>query len=315
MTTNLCLLAVHAHPDDEAIPTGGTLPLYAERGVRTVLVTCTRGEEGEIVDDELKAAIADNAPSPEAAQEALAVQREQELADAVKALNISQAYQLGYRDSGMAGTDSNANPRAFTNVVITEAVARLIEIVRRERPQVMLTYDAFGGYGHPDHIMAHRIAVLAYMGAANTDVYPQQSDETPPWQPQKLYFSAMSRDHIRRMAAEATKAGIELGWLSRIGEQDTAILRGEPVDPDHPERPPFGEPEDAITTFIDVHTALDQKRAALLAHRSQIKIDRFMLPMPEDLAARAYGTECYILARSRVPTTRPEYDLFTGIDS
>src|SRR5215469_11835395 len=99
MTTNLCLLAVHAHPDDEAIPTGGTLPLYATRGVRTVLVTCTRGEEGEIVDDELKTAIIDNAPSPEAAQEALAVQREQELADAVKALNISQAYQLGYRDS------------------------------------------------------------------------------------------------------------------------------------------------------------------------------------------------------------------------
>jgi len=308
------LLFVHAHPDDEAVSTAGVMALAAAQGIRTVLVTCTRGEEGEIVDATLKAEIADNAASPEAAQEALAAQREIELAEAVHVLNISQAYQLGYRDSGMAGTESNAHPRAFTNVKVADAVARLIAIVRRERPQVMVTYNEIGGYGHPDHIMAHRIALLAYAGAANTTIYPQESDDAPPWQPLKLYYTANSRERMRAIAIEAAANGVEMGWAGRIAEQEPAILRGEPVNPENPHQQPFGSPEDAITTFIDIQSVLPQKMASLRAHRSQIATDRFMLAMPPAMAERAYGTECYTLVRSRVPACRPEHDLFAGID-
>ncbi|MBA3824768.1 MAG: PIG-L family deacetylase, partial [Ktedonobacterales bacterium] len=173
--TPLRVMMVHAHPDDEAVATGGTLAHYSAHGARTILVTCTRGEEGEIVVPELKAEIADSAPSVEIGQERLAVVRERELAEAVAALGISQFYSLGYRDSGMAGTEANAHPRAFTNVPIPTSVAQLVEIVRRERPHVLVSYNAYGGYGHPDHIMAYRITALAFDAAANTAVYPQQS--------------------------------------------------------------------------------------------------------------------------------------------
>ena len=312
--SSLCLLAVHAHPDDEVVSMGGTLPLYADRGVRTVLVTCTRGEEGEIVDAELKARIADSAPDVATAQEALAIERADELAKAVAILRISQAYQLGYRDSGMAESTANQNPRAFTNVVVPDATARLIEIVRRERPQVMVSYNEVGGYGHPDHIMAHRIALLAYMGANNTEVYPQLSDETPPWQPLKFYYTANSRDHFRRMHEEAVKAGMTLPFGGQIAEQERAILRGEPIDPEHPQRPPFGVAEDSITSFIDVQEYLTTKRAAMQAHRTQLAPDRFMLSMDDKTALRIFGNEYFTLVRSRVVTIWPEDDLFNGIE-
>lgn len=308
------LLTVHAHPDDEAVATGGVLARYGTSGVHTTLVTCTRGEEGEIVDADLKASIADSAPTPEIARERLAAVRDQELAAAVQVLNISQFYQLGYRDSGMAGTGSNTDPRAFTNANLVEATTRLIEIVRRERPHVMITYNEVGGYGHPDHIMAHRIAILAYDGAANTDVYPQLSPETPPWQPLKFYYTANSRDHMRKMAEEAAKQGIDLAWGSQVVKQLHAVLRGEPVDPENPSRPPWGVPEDAITTFIDVRDALPLKQQSLRVHRTQaVSTNRFLAGMPDDFARIAYGTEYFILVRSRVATTRPEDDLFAGI--
>lgn len=312
--TSLRIMMVHAHPDDEAVATGGTLALYSARGVRTILVTCTRGEEGEIVVPELKAEIADSAPSVEAGQERLAEVRAQELAAAVAALGITQFYSLGYRDSGMAGTEANANPRAFTNVPIPESVARLVELVRRERPHVLVSYNAYGGYGHPDHIMAYRITALAFDAAANTAVYPQQSDATPPWQPLKLYETANSRDHMIAMAALAEERGIEMAWGAQATKQAEAILRGEPVDPENPQRPPWGLPEDAITTFIDIRSALPQKLASLLAHRTQaVSSNRFMGAYPEDFIQQAYGTEYYVLARSKAPTVRPEDDLFAGI--
>jgi LmbE family N-acetylglucosaminyl deacetylase len=308
------LMAVHAHPDDEAVATGGTLALYAARGAHTILVTCTRGEEGEIVDPELKAEIADSAPSPEVAQERLAAVRDQELAASVAALHISQFYQLGYRDSGMAETSANAHPNAFTNANVAEATAKLIELVRRERPHVLMSYNEVGGYGHPDHIMAQRIARLAFHGAANTEVYPQQSETTPPWQPLKFYEIASSRDHMRAMAERAQAAGIEMAWGSQAAKQEIAILRGEPIDPEHPQRPPWGTSEDAITTFIDIRSVLPQKIESLRVHRTQaVSTNRFAGGMPEDFAAMAYGTEYYTLIYSRVPAVRPEYDLFTGI--
>ncbi len=307
------LLAVHAHPDDEAVSTGGTLALYAQRGVRVILVTCTRGEEGEIVDPELKARIADSAPSVEAAQEGLAQQREIELAQAVHALGVSQAYQLGYRDSGMEGTDANKNPRAFCNAPIPEAVAKVAEIIRREKPQVMVTYNEVGGYGHPDHIMAHRVATLAFQSAGRTDIYPQLSDETPAWNPQKLYFAQNSFNHMKRMADLAKSSGAQLPFLAQIATQDALVLRGEPIDPTSPKRPPFGVADDIITTSIDIRSALAAKRQALEAHKSQIRADRFLLGMSDEVAEQVYGIEFFTLARSLVPASRPETDLFAGI--
>ncbi len=310
----LRLMMVHAHPDDEAVSTGGTLALYAARGARTILVTCTRGEEGEIVDDALKIEIEAGAPGSPEAQERLALVRDQEMAAAVKALNISQFYSLGYRDSGMAGTSANANALAFTNVPPAEATAKLIELVRRERPHVLVSYNEVGGYGHPDHIMAARIARLAFEGAANTDVYPQQSDATPPWQPLKYYETANSRDHMLKMAQLAQAKGLEMTWGSQVAKQMTAILRGEPIDPENPQRPPWGSPEDAITTFIDIRSALPQKLAALRAHKTQaVSSTRFIGGMPEDFVQVAYGTEYFTLTRSRIPAQRPENDLFAGV--
>jgi N-acetyl-1-D-myo-inositol-2-amino-2-deoxy-alpha-D-glucopyranoside deacetylase len=313
MAQQLVLMAVHAHPDDEAVGMGGTLALYAGRGARTVLVTCTRGEEGEIVDPELKAQIADSAPSPEVAQERLADVRDRELAESVRVLRITQFYQLGYRDSGMAGTPSNDNPCSFNKANLTEAAARLIALVRRERPHVLVTYNAYGGYGHPDHINAHRITELAFAGAANTEIYPLQDDEQP-WQPLKLYHIANSRDRMLHMAKRAEEQGIEMGWGARAAQQEQAILRGEPVDPEHPERPPFGDPEDTITTFIDIRPVLDQKRASLLAHRTQaVSTNRFMAGMSDEQAREIFGTEFFRLVHNRVKTTWPEDDLFAGI--
>ncbi len=310
----LRLLMVHAHPDDEAVATGGTLAKYSAQGARTILVTCTRGEEGEIVDEELRAQITGSAPSPEAAQERLAEVRSKELAAAVKELGISRFYSLDYRDSGMAGTAANAHPRAFTNVTVAEAVARLIEIVRRERPQVMVSYNLVGGYGHPDHIMARRIAELAFDGAGNTDVFPQQSDDTPAWQPLKFYETANSRDHMRKMIQIAQEKGVELLWGNQVIQQEHAVLRGEPIDPENPQRPPWGVPQDAITTFIDIRAVLPQKLAALQAHRTQaVSSNRFIGSMPTDFVRLAYGTEYYTLVRSRIPAMRPETDLFAGV--
>ncbi len=307
------LLAVHAHPDDEAVSTGGTLALYAQRGVRVILVTCTRGEEGEIVDPELKARIADSAPSAEAAQEGLANQRDIELAQSVLELGVSQAYQLGYRDSGMDGTAANHHPRAFCNASIPDAVAKVAEIIRREKPQVMVTYNEVGGYGHPDHIMAHRIAVLAFQAAGRTDIYPQLSDETPAWNPLKLYFAQNSFNHMKHMADLAKSSGAQLPFLAQIATQDTFVLRGEPIDPTSPRRPPFGVADDVITTAIDIRPSLAAKRKALEAHKSQIRADRFLLGMSDEVAEQVYGVEFYTLARSLTPASRPETDLFAGI--
>ena len=312
--SSLRVMMVHAHPDDEAISTGGTLARYSALGVRTILVTCTRGEEGEIVVPELKAEIADSAPTVEEGQERLAVVRARELAEAVAALGIHQFYSLDYRDSGMAGTTANANPRAFTNIPIPESVAKLVELVRRERPHVLVSYNAYGSYGHPDHIMAYRITALAFDAAANTDVYPQQSDETPAWQPLKLYETASSRDHMIAMAAIAQERGLEMTWGAQAAKQAEAVLRGEPIDPENPQRPPWGLPEDAISTIIDIREYMPQKLASLLAHRTQaVSSDRFMGAYPPDFIQQAFGTEYYVLARSRVATTRPENDLFAGI--
>lgn len=292
-TRSLCLMAVHAHPDDECFQ-GGVFGRYGDEGVRTVLVTCTLGEEGEIVDPAMDEA---------AVRPRLAQVRTEELRCSVATLGIGQLYMLGYRDSGMAGTEANAHPLAFTNVQVETAAARLVALVRAERPQVMITYDERGGYGHPDHIMAHRIAMTAFEGAGDAQRFPVAPGGPEPWQPSKLYYVAWP---IERMIALRQQL-IERGLPDPFGEAQEAAQAGGQ------EMPSFMQPESAITTDIDVAPYAARKLASFRCHRTQMAETAFPLALPADVLPTLLSHETFILARSRVASSRPESDLFAGV--
>lgn len=276
------LMAVHAHPDDECITTGGVLARYSAAGVRTVLVTCTGGEVGEISDPAL--ATADN----------LAEVRERELAEAVRILGISERYQLGYRDSGMIGTADNDHPGSFWQADLDEASGRLVAIVRRTRPDVIVTYNERGDYGHPDHINAHRIAVSAFARSGDATWYPEQSLE--PWQPRKLYYSAWPRSRFERFRAAIAAAGL-----------------GGPEGDDE-EWGSMATADELVTTTVDVAAYLDVKRAALAAHRTQMGADGWFLQIPEPIWRATWGVESFRLIEHRVGGgSPPEDDLFAGL--
>jgi len=282
----LTVMAVHAHPDDEVFGTGGVFARAAAEGLRTVLVTATRGDVGEINDPDL---------DPAEARERLAAIREEELRRACAILGIGELYFLGYRDSGMAGTPDNADPRNFHNADLDEATGRVVELMRRTRPHVVVTYDARGGYGHPDHIAAHRATVAAFDAAADPARYPDQGLE--PWQPKKLYYTAFPRAGLLRMREELQARGIAMPF----GED-------EDFDPTS-----FTVPDDEITTRVDVDSYVAQKQAALRVHRTQIGAEHFMQRMPADLARLMLGTETFTRVRSFVPAPLPEDDLFAGL--
>src|SRR6266581_2775760 len=177
------LMAVHAHPDDECLGTGGILARYGAQGVRTVLVTCTDGAVGEISDPAL--ATPDN----------LVEVRARELDASVRVLRITRLVKLGYRDSGMVGTADNDNPASFHQASFDAAVERVVTVVRAEHPQVIVTYDERGGYGHPDHVRAHQVAVAAFEAAGDADRYLAAG---PAWAPAKLYYSVFPRSAMQR---------------------------------------------------------------------------------------------------------------------
>ena len=283
----LTLMAVDAHPDDEVFGTGGVFARAAALGMRTALVTATRGDVGEIHDPDL---------DPEEARERLAAIREEELRRACAILGIGELYFLGYRDSGMVGTPDNADPRNFHNADPDAATGRVVELMRRVQPDVVVTYDARGGYGHPDHIAAHRATVAAF-AAGDPDRYPEQ--DLPPWQPRKLYYAAFPRSGLLRMRDELQSRGIVLPFPG----SDT-----EDFDPSS-----FTVPDEDITTRVDVGAYVDQKRAALQAHRTQIGAEHFTQLLPQDLARQMLGTETFTRVRSLVPAALPEDDLFAGL--
>jgi len=298
----LCLMAVHAHPDDECIGTGVTLARYAAEGVHTVLVTCTLGEEGEIRDPRL---------DPDEARPRLAQIREGELRCSAEALGVRRLHILGYRDSGMAGTPANWHPDAFNNVRFYEAVSRLVEIVRRERPQVLVTYNENGGYGHPDHIMAHFITVAAFFGAADSQRFPVSGPEAVPWQPSKLYYTAFPRERFQKLRALLRERGLADPWEQREREEQAKAAASDQAAPT--QSIGLFQPEVEITTWIKGEEYYQQKRAAMRCHPTQLTPDSFFLNVPEDIAPMAYGTEAYVLAQSVVQTERPEADLFAGL--
>ncbi|HEY5153933.1 MAG TPA: PIG-L family deacetylase, partial [Acidimicrobiales bacterium] len=213
MAEPLCLLAVHAHPDDESSKGAGTVARYQAQGIRSVLVCCTGGEEGDILNPALDL--------PEV-RERIAEVRREELEVATKVIGYDEVIMLGYRDSGMPDSEANARPEAFANAPLEESVGRLVAIIRRERPQVIVTYsDDQQGYPHPDHLMVHDISLPAFAAAGDPDAYPEAGE---PWQPSKLYYTVWSR---ARMLATHEKFN-ELGltspftdeWFARPSQDD-----------------------------------------------------------------------------------------------
>ncbi|MHB1004063.1 MAG: PIG-L family deacetylase [Chloroflexota bacterium] len=284
MKTDLTLLAVHAHPDDEAIGTGGIMARYAEEGIRVVLACGTRGEAGEIVDPTM---------DEREVRPRLGQVREAELRCACERLGVSDLFFLDYRDSGMMGTDDNDNPASFWRANLDEATKRLVKVVRTVRPQVMVTYDERGGYGHPDHIMAHRVAVAAFDAASDPARFPDL--ELPAWQPSKLYFTAIPRSFFHLVAEYFQQS------------EQASPFEGREFDPEI-----MGTPDEKITARLDVRPYMAQKRGALECHRSQIQPESFFF-MLDGLAESGLGYECFVIARSHLSVSPPEDDLFAGL--
>ena len=277
----LTLMTVHAHPDDESIGTGGILARYAAEGVQTVLVTCTRGELGEIADPSL------------ATPENLGEVREAELHAAADLLNVSALHLLEYRDSGMMGTPPNDDPRSFWRADMDAATGRVVALIRRYRPQVLVTYDENGFYGHPDHIQANRVTVAAFHAAGDPERYPESG--LAPWAPQKLYYQTVPRSRMREFDHR-------LRELKLVPENFDQAMETE-----------WGIADELVTTTVDVLAFAGVKRQALGLHRSQIGPDHFMLRLPPDLWTEWFGTEHYQRIACSVPAPEREDDLFVGL--
>jgi mycothiol S-conjugate amidase len=280
-------MQVHAHPDDEASKGSATTAKYAAEGVRNVLVTCTGGEAGDILNPA--------ADTPEVRADLPAV-RIKELNDSVAILGYASLHLLGYRDSGMPETEDNKRPDNFWNADIDEAVGKLVKIVRDEQPQVIIAYgDDHSFYPHPDHIRAHEIAVAAFDAAGVADRFP---DAGAPWTPKKLYYSGWTRRRIQ--ALSDAFAGLD------VENPFEEFLKEMPGDSDH-----------LFTTEINVGDFLDKRRASLLAHRTQIDPESFWMAIPDDALREIFPVEEYILARTLVDNgVKPgeiETDLFAGL--
>jgi mycothiol S-conjugate amidase len=288
MSERLCLLTVHAHPDDEASKGAGTVARYHAEGVHTVLVCCTGGEAGEVLNPA--------ADTPEVRADLHAV-RMQELQDSVDAIGYDQLYLLGYHDSGMPDTETNARPDNFANARLDEAIERLVRLIRAERPQVVVTYaEDREWYPHPDHIRVFEITGPAFEAAGDPDAFP---DAGAPWQPSKLYEVGWSRGRIVALNDAYNERGLESPFAKWLENSDG------------PAR------EDRHTALIDVGDYLAQRRAALLAHRTQVAPDSFWMKLPDDVVRDVWPWEEYVLVRSLVDTGVPEgemeTDLFAGL--
>jgi mycothiol S-conjugate amidase len=297
---DLRVLSVHAHPDDEASKGAATMARYHAEGVRTVLVTCTGGEAGDILNP---------AADTEEVRRDLAAVRRRELDDAVRIIGYDALYLLGYRDSGMPDTEANAAPDNFANADLDDATGRLVEIVRRERPQVIVGYARDRVYAHPDHVRVHEVSVLAFERAGDPEWYPERGE---PWQPLKLYYSnGFTRERIRALHEWFVAQGDEsplAKWVEHMDQRDAEALDDDAHD---------DSLESVTTTRIDVRDQIEIGRAALLAHRTQIAPDSFFFRVPLDVEQELHPWEEYVLARSLVDPGVPEgdyeTDLFAGL--
>lgn len=275
MAEILTLMAVHAHPDDEASSTGGVLATYSGQGLRTVVVTCTNGEFGDAPGGVKPGG--DGHDAQEVAQLRLA-----ELRESCKILEVSDLELLGYHDSGMPDWDYKDRPEAFCNVPLADVAARIGGLIERYRPQVVVTYDPQGPYQHPDHVHASEAAVAA---VAATGI------------PAKLYFTAMRGSDWQKIWQALADLGEDVPDMSNISPQM---------------REQMAQTEARITTTIDIQPVLSRKRDALLAHGSQIS-DSWFSKIPADVAEAAFGRESFIRASDSTGAPVPEDDLFAGL--
>lgn len=278
------VLSVHAHPDDESSKGAGTVRKIVDQGGEALLVTCTGGEAGEVLNEAMR--------RPEVEADLPAV-RMDELDRATDAIGYTQVVLLGYRDSGMPDSPPNEHAEAFANQDFDVEVGRLVSIIRTFRPQVIITYgDDQKGYPHPDHLRVHDISVPAFERAGDAAWYPELG---APWTPLKLYYSLWSHERMLRFHEKFEELGLESPygerWLERL------------------------EPESPPTTTIDVNGTYGARKAALIAHATQIDPDSpFWFGLPDDIAETVFPFEVYRLAQSRVATELPETDLFAGIE-
>ena len=295
------LLLVHAHPDDETIGTGATMAKYVAEGRGVTLITCTGGEMGEILVPELEHLAADR-------DDKLAEHRRGELDEAMRILGVTDHRFLGgfghFRDSGMEWHDDgyaipgrHVPENAFWHADLTTAANLLVEVIREVRPQVLVTYDQFGMYGHPDHIQAHRVAMYAAQLAA---VPSYRRDLGEPWEIAKIYWSAMSESRMRESLRSLRAAG------------DTTSFEG--MDPDGPL--PMTTPDAEIAAAVDGHGYVEKKLDALRAHRTQVTVDGPFFALSNNVGNRAWGTEFFRIAKGRPADVGPdglETDLFAGL--
>jgi N-acetyl-1-D-myo-inositol-2-amino-2-deoxy-alpha-D-glucopyranoside deacetylase len=278
------VLLVHAHPDDETINNGATMAMYAQLGASVTLVTCTRGEEGDILVPEL-------AHLASSAEDKLGDHRINELADAMKALGITDHRFLAegektYRDSGMMGTEPNNRPDVFWQANIEEASNYLVSVIEEVKPHVLITYDEIGGYGHPDHIQAHRVAMRA--------------SEKANWQIQKIYWNTMPKSVLAESMAKMKEIGSDF-----FGAESVDDL-------------PFAKDDKFVTTLVDGNSHVEQKMAAMKAHLTQISVDGPFFALSNNLGLQVWGHEYYTLVRGNksepFDEAGRETDIFSGVE-
>lgn len=295
------MLLVHAHPDDETIGNGATMAKYVADGAQVTLITCTAGEEGEVLVPEL-------AHLASSDQDGLGEHRVGELEAAMSILGVTDHRFLGgmghFRDSGMkwgedghATVADNTRPDTFWHADLTEAADLLVEIIRTEQPHVVITYDQFGGYGHPDHVQAHRVTTYAVALAAAPSY---RRDLGASWDVPKVYWSAMSASRMAAGLRQLRDAG------------DTTTFEG--MDPDN--LPPFAVADEDLTAAIDGEDLVERKMDALRAHATQVAVDGPFFALSNNVGAKVWGTEFYRLVKGTagpLGATGFEEDLFAGI--
>lgn len=284
------LLLVHAHPDDEVISTGGVMTMYAEKHALVTLVTCTLGEEGEVVVPAL-AHLASNR------DDTLGQYRIGELAASCEALGVKDHRFLGgagrWRDSGMMGEPTNDRADCFWQADLAEATHALVAVMRETRPQVVITYDENGAYGHPDHIQANRVTVAAFELSGDASYAPELGE---PWQPVKLYYSAIPRTQFRDAMQALKDQGIDPGF----GDDEPSFI----ID------------DELVTTVIDVQAYMPAKVAAMRAHATQIAMDNAFYAMADGGPRAMFAHETFRLVRGELGATNSsgkEDDVFAGL--
>lgn len=284
--TGARMLLVHAHPDDETINNGATMAYYADRGAQVTLITCTRGEEGEILVPELTHLASSN-------EDRLGQHREGELRDAMKVLGIKDHRFLGapnrmWRDSGMMGAEANNRSDVFWMADVDEAAKYLIEVIEEVRPHVLVTYDEIGGYGHPDHIQAHRVAMRA-----------AEKCRADGWEIPKIYWNTIPISVI--------KQGIEA--MKGTGNQFFGVEKAEDF--------PFAQPDELVSTVINAEDYADKKMEAMRAHPTQISVDGPFFALSDNLGFKVWGKEFYRLVHGKKSAPFDgdgrETNLFAGI--